>query len=276
MIAGDKTRHRQISRVTRLVVYFSAILAVLCLNAAGELAIAAADNGAGTDALGGHEYPWYDAESRSVKPLEQKAGQPSASQERDEVPIGKPKIKKTPAGNKVTGGGGTTGEGAGSMFAIIVATIILIVLVVLVMTFLHIESNKSEEANDSSGRSRKQSIEQLPFDLDTADGDFQSVADAAYRSGDLRKAIIYLYSHVLVTLDQNRIIRLRKGKTNRQYLREVQRHQGVSGYFQEVMLPFESVFFGDHDMDANQFQQCWSGLGKFHAIVKDKAEVLIG
>ena len=161
------------------------------------------------------------------------------------------------------------------MIAIIVAAIILVVIVMLVMTFLYIESTKSEET-ESSGRSRKQSIEQLPFDLDSADGDFQSAADAAYRSGDLRKAIIYLYSHVLVTLDQNRLIRLRKGKTNRQYLREVQRHQGVSGYFQQVMLPFESVFFGDHEMDAEQFQQCWSGLNRFHSQVKDNAEVLIG
>ena len=173
------------------------------------------------------------------------------------------------------GGAGPTGEGAGSLIAIIVAAIILVVIVMLVMTFLYIESTKSEET-ESSGRSRKQSIEQLPFDLDSADGDFQSAAEAAYRSGDLRKAIIYLYSHVLVTLDQNRLIRLRKGKTNRQYLREVQRHQGVSGYFQQVMLPFESVFFGDHEMDAEQFQQCWSGLNRFHSQVKDNAEVLIG
>ena len=72
------------------------------------------------------------------------------------------------------------------------------------------------------------------------------------------------------------MIRLRKGKTNRQYLNEARRHQGITDYFRQVMIPFESVFFGDHDMDADEFQLCWSGLKQFHAKVKDNAEVLIG
>ncbi len=246
----------------------------------GSLCAAPANDGS-TDALGGHEYPWYDADQRSVKPLEQEPGSKPTSNERASVPIAKPKPAKTPGGttNTAVGGGGggpgPMGEGAGTTLFVIVATIILVVIVALVMTFLYIESTKSE-TTQSAGRSRKQSIEQLPFDLDSADGDFRAAADAAYRSGDLRKAIIYLYSHVLVTLDQNRLIRLRKGKTNRQYLREVQRHNGVSGYFQQVMLPFESVFFGDHEMDADQFQRCWSGLNGFHAKVKDNAEMLLG
>ena len=175
------------------------------------------------------------------------------------------------------GGGGTGGAGGGaeSMFGIILAGIILVVIVALVMTFLYIESNKSEK-DAKQGRSRQQSIEQLPFDLESSEGDFQTAAEAAYRNGDLRKAIIYLYSHVLVTLDQNEMIRLRKGKTNRQYLNEARRHKGIAEYFRQVMIPFESVFFGDHDMDAEQFQQCWSGLNQFHTKVKNKAEVLIG
>lgn len=279
MIAADKNRHK---RFTQLPVRWGRVLAVVCLIFVSATAVgvdASAVDDPTADALGGHEYPWYDAETRSVKPIHQPPGQKSSTQERNNVPIAKPQTGNGKGNNSTTtgggggGGGNITGEGAGTMFALIVAAIIIAVIVILVMTFLYIESGKSE-GSESTVRSRKQSIEQLPFDLDTADGDFQSAADAAYRSGDLRKAIIYLYSHVLVTLDQNRLIRLRKGKTNRQYLREVQRLRGVSGYFQEVMLPFESVFFGDHEMDANQFQQCWSGLGGFHARVKDNAEAL--
>ena len=228
------------------------------------------------DALSGHEYPWYDAESQSVKPLEIPAGEQSASKDRDAVEIGKPKAtpppKTAPTGGAANGNSGGSGI---SMISIILAAIILVVLVALVMTFLYIESNKSEQSAQQ-GRSRQQSIEQLPFDLDSAEGDFQSAAEAAYRNGDLRKAIIYLYSHVLVTLDQNGMIRLRKGKTNRQYLNEARRHKGIPEYFRQVMIPFESVFFGDHDMDADQFKQCWSGLNQFHAKVKNNAEVLIG
>ena len=277
MIGANKIRNQ---RSARLLVYLGALLALLCLNATGESLHAAPTDAGQDDALGGHKYPWYDAETRSVKPLKQQPGNKPTSTERDTVPKA---IKKQPggaggtanAGNRWGTGTGAAGEGSGTMLFIIAAATILVAIVVLVLTFLYIESSDLEKTQ-TSGRSRQQSIEQLPFDLETADGDFRSAADAAYRSGDLRKAIIYLYSHVLVTLDQNRLIRLRKGKTNRQYLREVQRHNGVSGYFQQVMLPFESVFFGDHEMDADQFQQCWSGLSGFHSKVKDNSEMLLG
>ena len=257
------------------------MLVLVCLNGFGESLCAAPYDGLNTDALGGHKYPWYDADSRSVKSLEQKPGKKPFSTDRETVPIAKPNSGgnggpiNTGIGWGAGGATGATGDGAGTMFFVITAAIILVVIVVLVLTFLYIESRESD-LKLPSGRSRKQSIEQLPFDLDSTDGDFRAAADAAYQSGDLRKAIIYLYSHVLVTLDQNRLIRLRKGKTNRQYLRELQRHKGVSGYFQQVMLPFESVFFGDHEMDADQFQQCWSGLNGFHSKVKDNSEILLG
>ena len=276
MIEANKIRRK---RLARLLVFLGALLAILCFNAAGDCSFAAAVDGGKSDALGGHKYPWYDAQTRSVKPLKQPRGNDPSSTERASIPVAKSKPRGTgTAANPVnrwgTGAGGSS-DGAGTMFFAVVAAIVLAVIVILVMTFLYIESNQSE-TTQSSGRTRKQSIEQLPFELDSAEGDFRTAADAAYRSGDLRKAIIFLYSHVLVTLDQNRLIRLRKGKTNRQYLREVQRHDGVAGYFQQVMLPFEAVFFGDHEMDADQFQQCWSGLTGFHSKVKDNSEMVLG
>jgi hypothetical protein len=145
-------------------------------------------------------------------------------------------------------------------------------MIALMLTFLRIESQKLN-ASVRDGRSRQQSIEQLPFDLETDDGDFQSVAQAAYQNGDFNKAIVYLYSHILVTLDQHHLIRLRKGKTNRQYLSEVGRRPGVSDYFQQVMLPFEAVFFGNHNMSAKEFERCWNGLSRFQTHVKHNAEV---
>ena len=259
------------------VVYLTRLTLCFAITIAPSTALAF--DSATEDALGGHEYPWYDADSHSVKPLEIPGGQESVSKERNTVPIGKPKSKTqttpTTAPTGAGAGGGTGGGAAGSMSGLILAGIVLVVLVALVMTFLYIESNKSEQTV-KQGRSRQQSIEQLPFDLDSSESNFQTAAETAYQNGDLRKAIIYLYSHVLVTLDQNGMIRLRKGKTNRQYLNEARRQQGIADYFRQVMIPFESVFFGDHDMDADQFQQCWSGLKQFHAKVKENAEVIIG
>ena len=48
----------------------------------------------------------------------------------------------------------------------------------------------------------------------------------ATRPGDYGMAIIYAYAYQLVELDQHHAIQLRKGKTNRQYLRELRRSRG--------------------------------------------------
>ena len=131
----------------------SAILLTFCFGAC--LSITTASALAFTfdvmteDALDGHEYPWYDADSHSVKPLNIPVGQEPTSKERNAVPTGKLKTKTqttktTPTGN--AGGGGGAGGAAGSMSGLLLAVVILVVLVALVMTFLYIESNKSEQS----------------------------------------------------------------------------------------------------------------------------------
>jgi len=238
---------------------------------------------ASDDALGGHKYPWYDPETRAVKPLQPQVGNGPFSTDRETVPVAKPKPVTANTNTTTNTGGGLGGFGgpttpsnfAGPLNSIGLTIIILAIVVLLVITFLRLEAFKYD-VNIDEGRSRQESIEQLPFELEDSDGDFQSAAEAAYRRGDLRLAIVYLYSHVLVTLDQNRIIRLRKGKTNRQYLSEVRSRRGIASYFRQVMLPFESVFFGDHDMDADEFAKCWDGLNQFHSNIKDDSGVLIG
>jgi hypothetical protein len=114
-----------------------------------------------------------------------------------------------------------------------------------------------------STRTIEQSIQQLSFDVEFSDNNFREAAERAYRSGDLRRAIIYLFSHVLVSLDQKGHIRLRKGKTNREYLREIRGKRGLAKYYQRVMVPFEETFFGDYQLELDEFENCWSQLDQF-------------
>lgn len=233
------------------------------------------------DALGGHQYPWYDADNRSVKPVTPKPGAVPHSTERATVPVAVPTKPKTTAKNAtnpaVAGGGGGWGGGETmeSVLMVVIGVGIALIVGALVIMFLRIESQGTARSAKPV-RSRRQSIEQLPFELDAAEGDFRSVAESAYRDGDLKRAIVYLYSHVLVTLDQHRLIRLRKGKTNRQYLHEVRNDAAIAEYFGQVMEPFEAVFFGNHDMDVQQFRRCWEELGQFHADVQGRGEVIVG
>ena len=107
-------------------------------------------------------------------------------------------------------------------------------------------------------------VESLPFQLKAPQSDLVSEARRHYEAGNYNDAIIYLYSYQLVELDKHQLIRLTKGKTNRQYLREVRRRGDLFGTLQASMLAFEDVFFGNHPLERSRFESCWSGLEAFH------------
>ena len=247
------------------------LLATLFLSVSFTGIAAHADDLA--DAMKKHDYPWYDAEADQLKPLESKTEAFPMSAGREAIKVGKVKVanpKKPPA---PTGGAAAPAAGTGwfsgfdisSLFMTILVVLILAALVFLFFKFLAVESSDEDSGAARRKKLLSESIEQLPFDLQVGNGDFRSMAQQAYQAGDLRRAIIYLYSHVLVSLDQNERISLRKGKTNRQYLKEVWEDPKLSTYFKSVMLPFESAFFGDHDPEPDQFERCWSGLETFHS-----------
>ncbi len=89
-------------------------------------------------------------------------------------------------------------------------------------------------------------VENLPFEVDRSIRNFREAALAAAREKNFRQAIIYLYSHALVTLDRKEMIQLRKGKTNRQYLNELLRRIPGGTGFRGLINDFEAVFFGNH------------------------------
>ncbi|MBC8353884.1 MAG: DUF4129 domain-containing protein [Planctomycetes bacterium] len=106
-------------------------------------------------------------------------------------------------------------------------------------------------------------VESLPFQLKAPQTDLLSEARRHYEAGNYKDAIIYLYSYQLVELDKHQLIRLTKGKTNRQYLREVRRRGDLFSSLRTTMYAFEDVFFGNHALDRGRFESCWSGLDLF-------------
>ena len=182
-------------------------------------------------------------------------------------------FKKSTTSNSTTTapvGGGTGGVnpvgGAGASALIWAATGVLIMglVAVLLWAFFRLESNESDrDAMVVRRRATAEQIEALPFDVRADDGDFRSLADQAYRKGDLRSAITFLFSHVLLSLDEKELVRLRKGKTNRQYLAELRPHRSLSDYYTKVMVAFEDTFFGDRAMANSDFENCWHELDGF-------------
>ncbi len=110
-------------------------------------------------------------------------------------------------------------------------------------------------------------VEALPFMADRSHDDLLGEAKRHYQSGNFSEAIIYLFSYELVELDKSSLIHLSKGKTNRQYLREVSRAQQLRRLVESTMVTFEDVFFGRRPLDRRGFEACWNRLSEFETLV---------
>ncbi len=62
-------------------------------------------------------------------------------------------------------------------------------------------------------------------------------------------------------------MRLAKGKTNRQYLREAGRERPLASLLERTMVTFEDVFFGRRALDREGFEICWNQLDQFERLV---------
>lgn len=113
-------------------------------------------------------------------------------------------------------------------------------------------------------------IEALPFRVRSGPLGLLDEARRHYEQGDYRQAIIYLFSYQLVEMDKQQIIRLAKGKTNRQYLRETRRRPLLESLIAQTMVAFEDVFFGDYPLDRARFESCWRRLGEFETLVAEQ------
>ena len=250
----------------------SVIIAIAFVVCPSRCVLAQDDVEVGQKAFAKKNYPWYDADQDAAKRVELRERPAARSYNRSNIPL-KP-FRKNPAANNWNWNFGSSFFGGLSFVAwTVIIAVVVAVAAILFWAFLRIGFNEPERIDDVPRRSIAESIEQLPFELDAGFGDFRQLAEHWYQSGDYQKAMIYLFSHVLVSLDQKGLIRLRKGKTNRQYLRELRALRPLANYFQRVMVPFESVFFGDHELDKQDFETCWNQLGDFQAGVEQTSQV---
>lgn len=110
-------------------------------------------------------------------------------------------------------------------------------------------------------------FEALPFEVQVPQSDLLSLARQAQSEGKNREAMIYLYSYMLLMLDQKHLIHLAKGKTNRTYLRELRGQKAIHKLLEKVVVSFEDVFFGNLVLDPDEFQDRWGEVSRFHELI---------
>ena len=128
---------------------------------------------------------------------------------------------------------------------------------------------RSREAKDLLAHElEKAKIQDLPFEIEqTAMGLLEQAAKLR-AAGDYSKAIVYLFSHVLVEMDGARFIRLTRGKTNRTYLRELRGREMLKSFTNQLVQAFEFAFFGKHQLSQESFEAIWQQLPVFEENLK--------
>jgi hypothetical protein len=207
---------------------------------------------AGRDALRDTgEYPWYDSSADDVRRIEVQ--------------------KDQPASNTRT----TAFSGGGSVFTMLawigIALLLALLVYFLVRMYLMRESGKTTVSNvdDEDVGDQIDRVENLPVKIRRHVSDLLAEARRNYEEGNYAEAIVYYYSHLLVQLDRRQLIRLTKGKTNRQYLREVTGRAGLIDLLGDTMLMFEDVFFGRHNLSRDHFDTVWRRRDEFETLVEN-------
>lgn len=210
--------------------------------------------------------PWYDAESDSLRPL--KVKQTEEAERKDWKPDGPkwswnwswwPNFSFLGEALRLLG------------WALLIGLIALIVYA-LVRAFMNIEpTNTSSAVGLSAEEEAKRDahrIENLPTRVRAKKGNFLDVAHELYQQGKFGEAIVYLFSHRLLQLDRAGCIRLTRGKTNRQYLTEIENSNDLQKILGQTIVPFEDVFFGEHPLTKERFEGCWNRNEQFEQLVK--------
>ncbi len=236
-------------------ILIAALLAVTGLQVADGLTDQSAVESA-RDALGGFVgFPWYDEERDSVHRLDVEP--PSDASAR------KSKWEYQPLNWSWPQWMSYLLEAIGWL---ILALAIIFVIFALLKAFGWAEFSAAggTGAVDDALRGDIDRVEALPFQLQRPQSDLLAEARRYYEAGEYGQAMIYLYSYQLVQLDRHHLIRLTKGKTNRQYLREIRTRRELWDVLRGSMIAFEDVFFGHHRMDRARFDECWNRVDEFH------------
>ena len=224
------------------------------------------------DAFARGNYPWYDSTNDSIDfSPDINEGGAAGTAGRNGIPVQQAAAPQ-PTSRRLGWGWITFWM---VLLGILLAGLIAIVIWLLLKVDPPSGFSSFTHDTDQDGVFGSDRVERLPFDVRTKVGDFRAAAEQAYKSGDYRLAVIYLFSHVLLTLDRHKRVRLRKGKTNRQYLGEMKTNgaSSLSGYYERLMVSFESAFFGNYEVNSSQFEESWNALPEFQNRLSQLGEV---
>ena len=142
---------------------------------------------------------------------------------------------------------------------------------------LRMEPGRGEGSDDESTAEHRTieeqaRLEQLPVEVRRIQGDLLAEADRLRQSGRYDEAIIYLFGYRLLQLDRNHLIRLARGKTNLQYLRELASRRELQGIMRETVRLFERSYFGRYEISSDEYEALRGQQTAFESLLSNERE----
>ncbi|MDO5581076.1 MAG: hypothetical protein Q4G69_08055 [Planctomycetia bacterium] len=159
----------------------------------------------------------------------------------------------------------------------IAAIIILLIALGILIWFVYKKLQKKKLFFDPFHKKEEEEnrrrLENLPLEAKQNLGNLDQSALQAYLAGDYRKAIIYYFSFMLIELDRNHRIRMKKGRTNRDYLNEIRVYRQLALFYKRTMILFEKTYYGTWKISKEDFEEVWNEKSLFSAELRKIQEV---
>jgi hypothetical protein len=197
-------------------------------------------------ALENGRFPWYDAQQDRLKPIEL----PAATPKRKLPELHLPELRY--------------------IFLTLLGLMMAALVAGLIWALYRRNASTSDRPNATPDVKSKISVDALPFLRGRRADNLLEQARALYAADNYSEAIIYLFSYQLVELDRFAHLRLARGTTNREYVRET-KNTPLKQILEQTMVTFEEVFFGGQRLDKVRFETCWRQLPQFEQLVAEGA-----
>jgi hypothetical protein len=207
------------------------------------------------DALRDGKYPWYDSRSDRVQPvwpvriswLERLAERIRSFL----IRIGK-FFDRFDFGGR--GGASIAGNSIGTIL-LMAALAAFFLLIFLLWVRREAGPGRVEAARATLGTAAR--LGDLPEGIRPADADPWAEANRRRAAGDLAGAVVCLFAHQLLTLDQSGLIRLAPGRTGRHDVQSLRDRELIDCLGATLGL-FEDVYYGRRLPNAQAFELVWT------------------
>jgi hypothetical protein len=202
---------------------------------------------AGHEALSQGRRPWYDAETDATQRVKLRA------------PFDFPEFGALD---------GTWTQALAWSTLTLLAVLLIAGLVYAVLSWQRPIDNNEPDIEHLPDLSAARS-ELLPVRAGSTADALRTEAQEHFAAGRYGEAVVCLYSFGLLALDRSQMIHLARGKTNRQYLRELSRSGPLHAPMQQMVDAFEGYFFGGHDVSRQRCEQCLAHVDTIQAAAQE-------